>query len=43
MQEMFNKYFYKTFTIKQELNLQLMIHFTEYQFSRSKEIGLVQE
>lgn len=36
---MFNKYFYKTFTIEQELNLQLIIHVTDYQTSRSQEIG----
>ena len=36
---MFNKFFYKTFTLEQELNLQLIIHVTDYQFSRSKEIG----
>ena len=36
---MFNKYFYKTFTIKQELFLPSIIHFTDYQPSRSKEIG----
>jgi hypothetical protein len=39
MQEMFNKFFYKTFTIKQELNLPLIIHVTDYQSSKSKEIG----
>jgi len=39
MQEMFNKFFYKTFTIKQELFLPLIIHVTDYQTSRSKEIG----
>ena len=36
---MFNKYFYKTFTIEQELGLLLIIHVTDYQFSRSEEIG----
>jgi hypothetical protein len=36
---MFNKFFYKTFTIEQELNLQLIIHVNDNQFSRSKEIG----
>jgi hypothetical protein len=39
MQEMFNKFFYKTFTLEQELNLLLIIHVTDYQFSRSEEIG----
>lgn len=36
---MFNKFFYKTFTIEQELDLLLIIHVTDYQFSRSEEIG----
>jgi len=31
MQEMFNKFFYKTFTLEQELNLLLIIHVTDYQ------------
>jgi hypothetical protein len=39
MQEMFNNFFYKTFTIQQELILLFENHFTDYQMDMSKEIG----
>jgi hypothetical protein len=39
MQEMFNNFFYKSFTIKQGSVCWLITHLIEYQFGKSEDVG----